>query len=472
MRTWCVAVAMTCLSVALRAQSRSPEAFVLRNLALDVRIDFASDSMSASATLELENWTRAPSDRVSFLLGRLLAVSRVTDAGGVTLPFTQDVVRMSDDPMRQVNHVELRLPSAVGAGKSTVVRLAYSGFIVPYSEIGWSYVRDHIDTAFTIIREDALAFPSVGGLSESANRAAPRPEYTYDATVRAPTPYLVATGGAVTRRANDDGTTTWRYRSVKPSPFLNVAVAPFDTVSGHGVHVFYFREDSAGARRLLSSAERALDALAVAFGPLHDSLNLALIEIPDGWGSQASLVGGIIQTAAAFRDSTRVGELYHELSHLWNVKDLDAPSPRWNEGLAMFEQHLLRERLDGWTGRATTDAQTISRIKRRLSADPTLRTTTFADYGRARLTDNSYLVGDLMFATLYELVGGAELNRIMGGYFQSHENGGTTRDFVDWATRNSSGRLARLFDDWLFSTRWVQVIATASSVADLAARYR
>jgi hypothetical protein len=44
-----------------------------------------------------------------------------------------------------------------------------------------------------------------------------------------------------------------------------------------------------------------------------------VIEIPEGWGSQHG-VGYILQTADAFRDSKRVGELYHEVAHNWNAK--------------------------------------------------------------------------------------------------------------------------------------------------------
>jgi hypothetical protein len=456
----------------LSSQEIAPEAFRARHITLDLGIAYADQGLSGSITYELENWTTRTASDVSFLLGRLMLTSRVLDAAGNPLRYAQDVVRFRDTPLRQVTQLQVHLPRPVPPGGRTTLRIDYAGNLVGYTEIGWLYVRDHIDTAFTIIRSDALAFPVVGGLSDAANRKVPEVDFTYDASIRVPSRYLVATGGALTRAPHADGTTTWRYTSGKPSPFLDVSIAPFDTLSEGRVRVFYFPADSAGARRLMTGAQSALRTLTQWFGPLHSELNLAITEIPDGWGSQASPVGGIIQTAAAFRDARRLGELYHELSHLWNAHDTDSPSPRWQEGLASFLEDLLRERLDGWTGRVKSDSGLIARVKTRMATDTSLRTVPFSDYGKRGMTGHSYSVGDIMFATLYDLVGEAEFNKIVGGYYQQFANGGSTRDFVAFARRNASPDLTAFFDDWMWTPRWSAVLMTATSVRGLVDRYR
>lgn len=449
----------------------APEPFVQRHITLNVALDYGERSLAGSIIFELENWTTRPARTVSFVAGRLMTVSTVRDGSGRPLRYMQDVERFHDEPLWQVNHLRVTLPRAIPAGGRTTVRIEYAGNLVGYTEVGWLYVKDRIDTAFTILRADALAFPIVGGLSFAANRTVPRHDFTYDASVRVPARYVVATGGAVTRIAQADATVIWRYESRGPSPFLNIAIAPFDTLVDGGVRVFYFRADSAGARRLMTSAQAALRFFAQAFGPLHAPVSLTIAEIPDGWGSQASLVGGIIQTASAFRDTTRVGELYHELSHLWNARDTDAPSPRWNEGLAMFLQGLIHERVDGWTGREDSYRQLIASLKRRVADDSTVRQTPVIEYGARNMTNRSYAVGDLMFATLYELVGEAEFNRIVGGYYQEFANGGTTRDFVAFAKRTAARDLTIFFEDWLFTTRWIGPLAEATTLKDLARRY-
>lgn len=454
------------------AQTAQPEAFVLRHAALTIAVDYSAQSLQGSMTLDLENWTKSPATRVSLLLNRLMEASTVRDSAGGPARFTQDVVRFQDDPMRQVTQVIVDFAHPVAPGARTRIRVDYAGNLVGYSEIGWLYVKDRIDTAFTIIRTDALAFPDIGGVNDAANRRRPRPEFTYEAAVRVPQRYLVATGGVAARVANKDGTTTWTYTSQGASPFLNIAIAPFDTLVENGVRIFYFPSDSTGARRVMKATQSALALLGQWFGPLHSAPSLTVTEIPDGWGSQASLVGGIIQTAAAFRDAGRLGELYHELSHLWNARDLDNPSPRWNEGLATFLQYLLREQVDGWMKRGDASQFFFDRVKKFVATDSAARRVPVIEYGTANMTDWSYSVGAVMLATLYDVVGQAQFNAIVGGYYQRFASGGTTRDFIAFAKRTSTRDLSRFFDDWVLTTRWTAVVADARTPSELTDRYR
>ena len=459
------------LTFTANAQEPQPEAFVLRHAMLDLSIDYAEPRLSGAMSLELENWTATPASGVSILLHRLMEASQVRDGDGKALPFTQDVLRLRDNQMRQVTQIVVKFPRPIPPGARTTLRIDYAGYLTPYTEIGWLYVKDHVDTTFTIIRTDALAFPSIGGLSRAANRRRPITDFTYDASVRVPSKYLVATGGAVTRTPHEDGTTTWRYVSGSASSVLNIAIAPFDTASMGGIRVFYFPADSSGARRLLTNSQTAFQMMTQWFGPLHAAANVTITEIPDGFGSQADLVGGIIQQAAAFRNASRLGEVYHELTHLWNVVDTDFPSPRWYEGLATFLEDLLRERIDGWTGRAASDSTFIAWMNKTIASDSSLRVVPMIDYGKRDMTGRSYTTGNLMFAALYTLVGEEEFNRVVGGFYQKFPNGGTTADFVVFAKRTASRDLTVFFDDWMLTTRWTQVLAGAKSVGDLAAHY-
>lgn len=460
------------VAMSAHAQDPAPEAFVARHARFELTIDHATQRLSGSVTYELENWTTKPASRVSFLVNRLMEVSAVHDGAGTTLRYVQDVVRIRDVPMRQVTQVRVTLSRPIPGGGQTTVRFDYAGNLVGYTEVGWLYVRDGIDTAFTIIREDALAFPVIGGLSDEANRKRPRREFTYNAAVRVPTRYLVATGGAMTRSPHDDGTVTWRYVSEGPSPFMNVSIAPYDTIVEGGVHLFHFHADSAGARRTITNTQAAMRLLTQWFGAQHRTLNLTIAEIPDGWGSQASLVGGIIQTASTFRDPARSGELYHELSHLWNARDTDSPSPRWNEGLASFLQDRLRERIDGWDRRHEAESRTLAWTQQRVTGDSLLRAVPMLDFGRRDMTNYSYTVGKLMFATLYDLVGEEQFDRIVGGYYQQFSQGGSTRDFIAFAKQSTSRNLDAFFADWMLTSRWVVLVAAASSIGDLATHYR
>lgn len=471
-RTMLVLALFLCGSRALAAEARAPEAFFVRHLELGLRIDYEQQRLAGEAVCELENQSGAPSDHVSLLLNRLMEASSVRDGAGRPLSYAQDVVRFEDNPMRQVTQLRVRLARPVPQGGRTKVRVAYAGNLVGFTEGGWLYVRDQIDTSFTILRWEGLAFPVVAGRCDSLNRSVSSRHFTYDVSIRVPAHYVVATGGRPSRTAHPDGSVTWRYESLKQSPFLNVCIAPFDTLSAGNVRVFYFAADSAGARRLLSKAGAALETYAQWFGPLREQPDLCITEIPDGWGSQADAVGGIIQTAAAFRDPRRLRELYHEISHLWNVPDTELAPSRWNEGLASFLEDLMQERLDEWKGRASSDSSLIAGLKKRLAADSSLRTVPFLDYGKRQMTGRSYSVGDILFATLFAVLGETEFDRVVGGYYQQFPQGGTTRDFVEFAKAATTRDVSAVFDDWIYTTRWSSLVANARSVEELAAHYR
>jgi hypothetical protein len=466
-----LATALVLTPLCLQPQETRPESFISRDEKLQVAVDFAAERLSGAITFDLENWTNQPAGSVSFILHRLMQATAVQDGAGAALPYSQDVVLITDEPKRQVTQIIVKLRRPVAPGARTIVRLEYSGYLTPYSEVGWLYVKDHIDTTFTILRRDALAFPEIGGVSRAANRKIPFPAFTYTADVRVPSKFLVAAGGVGTRTDNGDGTVTWRYVSGSTSPFLNISIAPFDTVSAGGVRIFYFPADSTGARYLLANAQAAIRTLTKWFGPLHSDAHLTIAEIPDGWGSQANLIGGIIQTASAFRDTTQVGQLYHELTHLWNAVDREAGPPRWNEGLATFLQDLLREKLNAWPARKDHEQRRIASLSRDAASDTSLRTVPFIDYGTHEMTGRAYSVGGLMFSTLYDLVGEAEFNAIVGGYYQQYANGGTTGDFIAFAKKHSTRDLSRFFDDWIYTTRWTTHLTSATSVHDLAAMY-
>src|SRR6185436_6780285 len=104
------------------------------------------------------------------------------------------------------------------------------------------------------------------------------------------------------------------YRSTEPVPFLNITVAPYRILESDATHIFYFPNDSSGARMIERAVSGAMHTFAGWYGELQGKPRLTVMEIPEGFGSQASLAAGIIQTADAFRDRGQLRQVYHELS--------------------------------------------------------------------------------------------------------------------------------------------------------------
>ncbi|HEV8196162.1 MAG TPA: hypothetical protein VGP87_05955 [Gemmatimonadales bacterium] len=428
--------------------------FIITERALDIRVDYGQRSLAGTETLTLRNVSSRAAVTVPLLLNRLMSISRAGDEKGAKLRYTQDVVLFEDDSALQVTAAAVTLAGPVAPGDSTRLVIHFGGHLVGYVETGSLYIRDRVDSAFTILREDAFAFPALGVPSRRVNRAMGSDHvFGFTARVTVPAGQVVATGGEALEPVRIDSLVTWTYRSVLPAPVLNIAIAPYRTLTRAGLRIFYFPEDSTGAGMVDRAVAGAMTQLTGWYGPLGQDGRLTVIEIPEGWGSQASLAGGIIETADAFRDRSQLYQLYHELSHLWNVPDRDRPSPRWNEGLAMFLQWRLASALDGWSA---WEAR-LDRMEQRLNDDcrrqRSCGSVPFADYGMAELTGLSYSVGMAMFYALYQTLGADGFDRAYRSFFQQHGTGGTTADLIAaFHAVNPAGD--RIFAEWYGGTGW------------------
>jgi hypothetical protein len=415
---------------------------------------FESGSLSARAVLHLINHGPEPEAEVPILLNRLLRVSAVRGPAGSHLDHDQGVVAFEDLPDLRVNRVRIRLAEPLAPGAATTIDLDYDGELAPYTEV-FGYVHDRIDPAFTILRDDAYAYPVVGVPSVRARIHAGLHDFRYTATVVVPAPLVVANGGELLGRETRDGVTRFTYRTIVPSWRMDFAIAPYRVLERDGRRVFYFPQDSVGARRVFDALEATKAMFAEWFGPLHGPQGFAVISVPTEFGAQADATA-IIQTANAFADARGLESLYHEVSHLWNVRSRDEWPPRWEEGLATYLQFRMAEIRDGSPPVAERARALSRRVRADVERDTRLGEVPMIDYGRHRMTDASYTVGALLFAALEARLGRADLDRIVGEYFQRyHATGATAQDLVRLSAELSAGASDEVFDVWLLTTRWV-----------------
>ena len=460
------------LPCAATARSTTYLPFVLTRLGVDLEVDYDSNTIGGTATLEIRNVSAEPHAKIPLLLNRLMTASRIVDAAGAALPFTQSVVVFNDDPARQVDSIGVTLPRALRPGASFTLVLHYRGILVGYTETGSLYIQDHVDHEFTIIREDAYAFPTLGVPSRAANHAAPREPFMFTARVAVPADLVVAMAGVPGERTQRKSLTTWSYSSSEPVPFLNITIAPYQQLESASTHIFYFPADAVGARAIDRAIGAAVERYGHWFGPLAHDPHLTVMEIPEGFGSQASLSAGILQTSDAFRDRSQLSQLYHELSHLWNVADMDRPSPRWNEGLATFLQFRMASELDGWNQWEARLERSVDSLRKQCAAPAPCNTVPMIHYGGAGLTDQSYSVGMLMFFVLYQVLGSESFDRAYAGFFQQHRvNGATTEDLID-AFRATSPRSDRVLQDWLLTTRWYSLLSSGKPFQQIVDEYK
>ena len=143
------------------------------------------------------------------------------------------------------------------------------------------------------------------------------------------------------------------FESYKPTWRIDIAVARFKVVEDEGrkIRVFAIPEDEGEGRRILEAAQKSFRLSSGLFGEVGDFPGFTIIEVPEGWGSQAADFY-ILQTAAAFRDKGRTSELYHEIAHNWNVRAKPAIQRcrYFDEAFASYFQGLAIRGFEGAEG--------------------------------------------------------------------------------------------------------------------------
>lgn len=439
---------------------------------LGLEVDYATEVLRGTARIVVENPSTQPVRQASLLLYRLLQVRTVRNDQGGNLPFSQAVVAFDDVGKLQVNQILVTLAEPLAPGAQTAIQIQYEGYLLGYAETGMRYIQDRIEPEFTILRDDSYAYPQPGYPSLAVNRSAPVWNFTYSARITVPTGLTVASGGRLEGMDTRGDAVTFRFSSLKPSWRMDFAIAKYTKLSLGPVRVYYFPGDSSGAAGVAQAAKEALDLFGRWFGPPPEATGLTFIEVPDGWGSQAD-VTAVIQSAAAFRNPKQHREVYHEISHFWNVSPKDRPSPRWNEGLASFLEYLVTQEVTGELIVDTRAAQLIDWLRGALPGHPEWKQVPLVDYGRGGLTDLSYSVGALFFDLLYRLSGRETFNRIIGGYVAEFgTRGGSTNDLVEVLRKTARMDLSQLVTDWIYTTAWADRIEHATGIQDLEAYYR
>ena len=454
---------MHMIAAVLLAVAAQTVPFTLERLELDLNVDYARERVDGVARLTVRNTSQQPVDRVPLVLGRLMTVK---SAGG--LRFEQAIGVFEDQTIRQVNFLTIHLADPVPPGGMRAIAIDYGGHIVPYTETGNLYVHDTIAPDFTIIREDAYAFPTLGISSRAANRAIARNGFTFDAHITVPRGFVVASGSLVDQKDGTD-TTTFHFATSEPAPFLNLSIAKFGVLDDSGVRIYYLPADAEGAKLVMQKTQKALAQLAEWLGPLGKEAKLTIIEIPEGWGSQAGLIPGIILTADSFHNPTYLIALYHELGHLWNPDELDRPPARLNEGESMWLQWAMAEQLDGMTPEGF--AKAVNRTVGRVANEPKLATVPLHSYGVASMTDWSYSVGFLYFTLLEKVIGRDALLGVFRDYYQKNRQQGATLDQFLALLEQRYPKAKAIDDDWIRSTKWYSELQRAKSLEAITSLY-
>ena len=443
--------------------------------ALNIDVDYDQEKIFAECELTVQNPTEESMHTLPLILYRLFDVTSIKDIEGKDLSYSQDIVKFSDWKQFQVNHIRVKLSPPLHSGEEQTFIIRYEGHLLGYSEI-MRYVKDHINKDYTILREDSRTFPEVGYPSWKTNRGKVLQSFDYTASITVPESLIVANGGELIAKSVSDGKITYTFQSLEPSWRMDFAIADYRILQDkkNKFRIFYFPQDKEGAQHLLDSLEKAMELYADWFGPLKVFSGLTVIEIPEGYGSQTD-VTTILQEESSFKNIDSHYGFYHELSHLWNVKSMDKLPPRFEtEGLAMFLQHLVQEKLeDKKIATVTAVNKMRERLRKNFAQHPDWRDVPMIDYGKEDITDLAYRKGQIFFYILCELMGEDLFLEAMGSFYQKYfETGATAQEFIDHIKDLAPMNLDLLFEEWIFGARSSELIISEASIHDMVNIYK
>ncbi len=442
---------------------------------LRVQITPAEEHLTAAAQITISNPTDTSSREIPFLLYRLLEVNGAEDEQGAPLAFRQAVVPMSDEKNWQVNSLSVRLRKPLAPGGTTKITLRYSGAIFGYREI-MGYVQDHIGEDYTLLRPDALAYPMLATPSFPSLTAAYDTLFTYDLEITVPSGSVVACGGLPRGVSPGKATQTFGFLSRMPTWRMDIAVAKFEVLKNGGGNlvVYALPEDQAGAPKLLREMQRVMEFYSSRFGPSKKGTAYTVIEVPGGWGSQASDLY-ILLAGNAFKDPKGAHDVYHEIGHSWNAKAKpEVQRARWfDEAFACYFEALALREFEGQKSFDDEMAAYREHFRSDVKKGSRNATTPIAEYGKEELGQNSYTKGPWSLFVLHQIVGEEKFNQIIRTFLEEFsDRPADFEDFQDVATRVSKRDLSHFFHEWIFGVESSELLQGNSSVQEIVQRYQ
>ena len=451
------------------------EVIAVSHHALHIRFLLKENRIHAIDEMTIRNNGGHAQQNVHILLYRLLNVESVADANGLPVRFTQTIRTMDDEPSWQINAVNIELPSPLAPFASTTLSLNYGGYIFGYQEI-MQYVRDRIDEEYSLIRPDALAYPMVSEPSDSNLLKAYESQFAFEIEATVPSGYVVASGGSLTRTATRGDSTTFTFRGASPTWRMDVAVARFKTLEAveDNLRVCVLPGDEQGGAYVLQEMKHVIDFYSSQFGRVKNLHGFTAIEIPDGWGSQAN-GDYFLQAAAAFKDSQRISEMYHEIGHTWNVKGKDEVRRcrYFDEAFASYFESLAEREFKGEEVFLGSMDKSRDLFIKWANHDKQNAETPIAMYWKEELGRNSYSKGAWSLYVLHQIVGGENFKNIIRTLLSEFADTPVGfKDFQRVAENVSSMNLQKFFDEWIYGAESSILLIDKIPIKDIVERYR
>ncbi len=459
----------------LLAQEIQIKHYKTTNYALDVEIDYARALVLGRCQMTIENNSDEAMRTIPLLLYKHFNVSAINDSLHNPLSFSQEVLPFIDWPELIVNHMLVSLPEPLFPKQKYTMDIEYAGKLVGNTE-AQRYVHDHIDKAFTIIREDCYAYPLVGVPNDREMMAAGfSPTFDYKIQVTVPRGMKVVNAGQLDSLRHTKDQSVYSFSNIKTAWRMDVCIADYSLFEDNDINlkVFFFPEDSAGAERIVDQYRAAINFYTGLYGQISAPDHFTIIEVPSEYGGQSDVSGGLIQSLNFAADSDLTG-FYHELSHQWDPVEKGGLHMRWEEGLAEFHQYYLLQELGGKKDALLEGFESARRrFIRSGQNNPENVAIPFAEYGIRGDTQLSYVKGMMFFTVIYQYMGEEGFFEMMKAYYQKYYIPGVSlEEFVAHLKVYGGPGMEQIIEDWIYDIRSNECITEGLLAEEIAALYK
>jgi hypothetical protein len=468
-----VALAIFAFELSVRGQTptTTQNVPIICHYDLNITLQPLESSYRAEARIELVNLTMQPIAQVPVLLYRLVRVTKAVDPNGKPLQFRQELAAMSDEPEWQVNSVLVRLSTPLAPNHTAEVTLYYGGSIWGYREV-MRYVQDQIGEGYALLRAETMAYPIVAQASTPGWISAQREPFTYRVRTTVPNGWIVACGDSHRSKTVSGEQTIFECDSDVPREHIEVAAAKFRVIedAAAGLRIYALPQDAQAAQRVLGDLKRAR----IFFGNYFRrpaTGGYTVIEIPQGWGSQAS-AGYCIQTPDAFRDPAEIAQLYHELAHSWNAEAQGKiqRARYFDEAFASYFAALAIRQFSG-ADAFTSEMErlrlrfiTLAKRDKRYAAVP------IRNWGESELGDGSYTKGAWSLYVLNRLLGDDGFRNAISDFVKSYSSKPADFSlFQQQLERSTDHTLNRFFARWIYGSDSSEELIQGKSIEDMVA---
>jgi leukotriene-A4 hydrolase len=392
-----------------------PQVARVTHVALDLRADFASKTLSGTATLDI---LAAPGASEIVLDYDGLVIARITDAAGKPLPYS---VGQADAEIGAPLTVQLN-----GARRITIHYRTAPGA----SALQW------LAPALTAGKKKPYLFSQgqpINNRSWIPTQDSPGIRQTWSATLTVPNDLVaVASGERIDGAKGVPAGKGWhrfRFRMDKPVPPYLIAFAVGDLAfKAVGPRAGVWTEPSmlAAAATEVGDVEKMIDAAQALYGPYRWGRYDMLVLPPSfPYGGMENPTLTFLTPTIITGDKSNVDVVAHELAHSWsgNLVTNATWSDSWlNEGFTTYFENRIMEAVYGkeraatdadleWDGlqRDIADAGGMEAATTRLHGDPG------ATFGQL-----DYFKGSTFLRTIERTVGRQRWDVYLRGYFDRH----------------------------------------------------